>query len=111
VQLSLCEAAPVWIALLALTVRTWIVTLDQVRAMGNGAGTMGMPFRAFVAMWTAKKAAMMFPSVAPVAILWIRFIGVDSRRRGGSEDRSFCLWLSPGVDVRRYVRFLRPRAA
>lgn len=28
--------------------------------MGNGAGTMGMPFGSFVVMWTA----MMFPSVA-----------------------------------------------
>jgi hypothetical protein len=36
------------------------VTLDQVRAMGNGAGTMGMSFLAFVAMWTAIMAAMMF---------------------------------------------------
>jgi predicted metal-binding membrane protein len=55
-------------------VLAWIVTLDQVRAMGNGAGTMGMSFVAFVAMWTAMMAAMMFPSVAPVAILWTRSI-------------------------------------
>ena len=74
VPLSLREAAPAWIALLALTVLAWVVTLDQVRAMSNGAGTMGMSFGAFVAMWTVMMAAMMFPSVAPVAILWIRFI-------------------------------------
>ena len=42
--------------------------------MGNGAGTMGMPFGSFVVMWTAMMAAMMFPSVAPVAILWTRSI-------------------------------------
>ena len=42
--------------------------------MGNGAGTMGMSFVAFVAMWTAMMAAMMFPSMAPVAILWTRSI-------------------------------------
>ena len=74
VKLLLREAAPAWTAIVALTVLAWIVTLDQVRAMGNGAGTMGMSFVAFVAMWTAMMAAMMFPSMAPVAILWTRSI-------------------------------------
>jgi predicted metal-binding membrane protein len=74
VQLLLREAAPAWAAIAALTALAWIVTLDQVRAMGNGAGTMGMSFVAFVAMWTAMMAAMMFPSMAPVAILWTRSI-------------------------------------
>src|SRR4030081_1908100 len=62
VPLSLREAAPAWTAIVALTVLAWIVTLDQVRAMGNGAGTMGMSFVAFVAMWTAMMAAI---SLAP----------------------------------------------
>ena len=79
--ISLREAAPTWIALLALTALAWIVTLDQARAMGNGAGTMGMSFVAFVAMWIAMMAAMMLPSVAPVAILWTRCI---TRRSLGS---------------------------
>jgi predicted metal-binding membrane protein len=70
VQLSLREAAPAWVALLVVTILAWIVTLDQFRSMGNGASTMGMPFGSFVVMWTA----MMFPSVAPVAILWTRSI-------------------------------------
>lgn len=74
IPLSFREAAPAWAAIVALTVLAWIVTLDQVRAMGNGAGTMGMSFVAFVAMWTAMMAAMMFPSMAPVAILWTRSI-------------------------------------
>jgi len=74
VSLSLREAAPEWIALLALTTLAWIVTLEQVQAMGNGAGTMGMSIVAFVAMWTAMMAAMMLPSMAPVAILWTRSI-------------------------------------
>ena len=69
-----------------------IVTLDQVRAMGNGVGTMGMPFGAFVAMWTAMMAAMMFPSVAPVAILWIRFIG--RRLSGGVAVLKIALFVS-----------------
>jgi len=74
VQLSLREAAPAWVALLVVTILAWILTLNQFQSMGNGAGTMGMPFGLFVAMWTAMMAAMMFPSVVPVAILWTRSI-------------------------------------
>jgi len=74
VKLLIREAAPAWTAIAALTVLAWIVTLDQMRAMGNGAGTMGMSFVTFVAMWIAMMAAMMFPSMAPVAILWTRSI-------------------------------------
>ncbi len=74
VQLSLREAAPAWVALLVVTILAWILTLNQFQSMGNGAGTMGMPFGLFVAMWSAMMAAMMFPSVAPVAILWTRSI-------------------------------------
>jgi len=74
VPLSFREEAPAWTAIVALAVLAWIVTVDQVRAMGNGAGTMGMSFVAFVAMWTAMMTAMMFPSVAPGAILWTRSI-------------------------------------
>jgi predicted metal-binding membrane protein len=74
ISFSLREAAPAWVALLALTALAWIVTLEQAQAMGNGAGTMGMSIVAFVAMWTAMMAAMMFPSMAPIAILWTRSI-------------------------------------
>jgi predicted metal-binding membrane protein len=74
VQLSLREAAPAWVALVVVTILAWILTLHQFQSMGNGGGTMGMPFGLFVAMWTAMMAAMMFPSVAPVAILWTRSI-------------------------------------
>lgn len=42
--------------------------------MGNGVGTMGMALVPFLVMWVAMMVAMMFPSVAPVAILWSRTI-------------------------------------
>jgi predicted metal-binding membrane protein len=42
--------------------------------MGNGSGTMGMPVGAFLLMWIVMMAAMMFPAIAPVAILWSRGI-------------------------------------
>jgi predicted metal-binding membrane protein len=74
VQFSLREGASAWVALVVVTILAWILTLHQFQSMGNGGGTMGMPFGLFVAMWTAMMAAMMFPSVAPVAILWTRSI-------------------------------------
>jgi len=42
--------------------------------MGLGPGTIGLALPLFVALWVAMMAAMMFPSVAPVAILWTRTI-------------------------------------
>jgi predicted metal-binding membrane protein len=73
------ETAPAWIALLVAAAVAWHITLSDARAMGNAAGTMGMPLGPFLAMWTAMMAAMMFPSVAPVAILWVGAL----RRRSG----------------------------
>jgi hypothetical protein len=60
--------------------------------MGNGAGTMGMSFVAFVVMWTA----MMFPSVAPVAILWTRSIVC---RLSGLARFHGSLCLSPALSL------------
>ena len=79
VQLSLREAAPAWVALLVVTILAWILTLNQFQSMGNGAGTMGMPFGLFVAMWTA----MMFPSVAPVA----KLISTDPWKKSNHDNK------------------------
>jgi len=68
------QLAPAWAALVALAVLGWFVTVDQARGMGVGPGTMGLALPAFLAMWVAMMSAMMFPSVAPVAILWSRSI-------------------------------------
>jgi predicted metal-binding membrane protein len=45
------------------------------RAMGNGPGTMGLTLLPFLGLWVVMMAAMMLPSVAPVAVLWTRLIG------------------------------------
>jgi predicted metal-binding membrane protein len=47
----------------------------QARSMGNGPGTMGLTFLPFLGLWLVMMAAMMLPSVAPVAMLWARLIG------------------------------------
>jgi predicted metal-binding membrane protein len=55
-------------------VLAWAVTIAQARGMGVGPGTMGMALPLFLAMWIAMMAAMMFPSVAPIAIMWSRAV-------------------------------------
>ena len=74
VGLPFRQVAPAWAALVLLAVLAWLVTIDQARRMGVGPGTMGMSLPLFLAMWVVMMAAMMFPSVAPVAILWSRSI-------------------------------------
>src|SRR5437764_15307504 len=72
--LPLRQIAPAWAALVALALFAWAVTIAQARGLGIGPGTMGLGLPLFIAMWVAMMAAMMFPSVAPVAILWSRAI-------------------------------------
>ena len=42
--------------------------------MGVGPGTMGLTLLPFLGLWVVMMAAMMFPTVAPVAILWTKVI-------------------------------------
>jgi predicted metal-binding membrane protein len=63
-----------WAVLAALGLLAWMATYAQARGMDNGRGTMGMSLPFFVTMWVVMMAAMMFPSVAPVATSWARSI-------------------------------------
>jgi predicted metal-binding membrane protein len=64
-----------WIAVAVLAAAAWVVTVALARHMGNGPGTMGLGLVAFLGLWAVMMAAMMLPSVAPVAVLWTRLIG------------------------------------
>jgi predicted metal-binding membrane protein len=63
-----------WIALAVLAAAAWAVTIALAESMGNGPGTMGLALLPFLGVWVVMMAAMMFPSVAPVAVLWTRLI-------------------------------------
>ena len=63
-----------WIALAAVAAAAWVVTIALARGMANGPGTMGLALLPFLGVWVVMMAAMMFPSVAPVAVLWTRLI-------------------------------------
>jgi predicted metal-binding membrane protein len=72
------QLAPAWISLLVLAILAWVVTIRQAHGMDLGPGPMGLALPAFLVLWVAMMAAMMFPSVAPIAIMWSRTIQARS---------------------------------
>jgi predicted metal-binding membrane protein len=68
------QLAVPWIAVAALAAVAWTVTVVLARTMGNGPGTMGLALLPFLGLWVVMMAAMMLPSVAPVAVLWTHLI-------------------------------------
>ncbi len=71
---SLRTALPWYAGLLLLVALAWSATLAWAGPMGAGQGTMGLSLVAFLPVWVVMMAAMMFPSVAPMAFLWIRTV-------------------------------------
>lgn len=66
-------------ALLLVASAAAVVTVGRARDMGGAQpGTMGLGLPSFLAMWTPMMAAMMLPSVAPLAAVYART--VRSRR-------------------------------
>ncbi|WP_225321085.1 DUF2182 domain-containing protein [Streptomyces luteolifulvus] len=74
------ELAVSWLLVVAIAVPAWVLTVGQARDMGVGPGTMGMALPLFLLLWVTMMAAMMLPSMAPVAVTWVRGIG---RRSSG----------------------------
>ncbi|MEV5878346.1 DUF2182 domain-containing protein [Streptomyces sp. NPDC052101] len=69
------DLAFAWLLVVLIAVPAWVVTITQARGMGVGPGTMGMALPPFLLLWVTMMAAMMLPSMAPVAITWVRGIG------------------------------------
>ena len=80
-----------WFALAALAAVAWAVAIVLARAMGNGPGTMGLSLLPFLGLWVVMMAAMMLPSVAPVAALWTRLISGASAGIGRAVRMSLFL--------------------
>jgi predicted metal-binding membrane protein len=68
------QILPWWIALCLLAALAWVLTVIQAKGMGVGPGTMGLSLAAFLALWVVMMTAMMFPSVAPMVVAWIRSV-------------------------------------
>jgi predicted metal-binding membrane protein len=58
--------------LLILAAGAWAATVAVARGMAGMTGTMGLGVAAFVPVWTLMMAAMMLPSVTPVATLYAK---------------------------------------
>lgn len=67
--------ATAWSLLVLIAVLAWVLTAGQAGGMGIEPGTMGLGIPLFLLLWLVMMAAMMLPSVAPVAITWARWIG------------------------------------
>jgi predicted metal-binding membrane protein len=65
---------PVAVAALLLTAAlvTWIVTVDRMRGMDAGPGTDLGELGWYLGVWVTMMAAMMLPSVAPMALLYAK---------------------------------------
>lgn len=72
--LPLRDIAVAWSLIALIAVLAWVITVQQARDMGTEPGTMGLALPLFLLLWIVMMAAMMLPSVAPVAITWVRAI-------------------------------------
>lgn len=77
------HSVAVAVVLVAATLATWAVTVVRMRDMDAGPGTDLGGLGWFVGVWVTMMAAMMLPSVAPMALLFARISG-ERRRRGKS---------------------------
>ncbi|KUM93250.1 hypothetical protein AQI88_27845 [Streptomyces cellostaticus] len=76
--LSARDLAAAWFLVVLIAVPAWALTIGQARDMGVEPGTMGVELPLFLLLWVTMMAAMMLPSMAPVAITWVRGIGRQS---------------------------------
>jgi predicted metal-binding membrane protein len=76
----------------------WIVVVQSAHRMGAVTGAMGLGLIGFVGMWALMMAAMMLPSVAPVASMYQR--SMRSRRvlrLGGFTAGYLLAWTTAGL--------------
>lgn len=64
-----------WAAALGVAALAWVLTIKMSADMAMPAM---MPLPAFLVLWTVMMIAMMFPSVAPAALLWTHAIARTS---------------------------------
>ncbi|HXR22659.1 MAG TPA: DUF2182 domain-containing protein [Acidimicrobiales bacterium] len=80
-QLSLRRLTPQAGAVLVAAAGAWLLLASLARGMGAMPGTMGLGIAAFVGVWTLMMAAMMLPSVAPLASMYARSFTTARMRR------------------------------
>ena len=87
-------------ALLIVAALAWVVTIVVARDMGVMPGTMGLTLVAFFGVWTLMMAAMMLPSISPLASLYARTMHDHRVRRGMLLGLGYlAVWAAVGVGV------------
>ncbi len=66
------EMTIAWPLMLLLALLAWLLVVGQADDTEMGPGAMGLGLPLFLLLWVIMMAAMMFPSVSPVAITWVR---------------------------------------
>ena len=95
---SLWRLTPQAAILLIAAAIAWVAIIAWSRQGGSMAGNMGLELPAFLIAWTVMMAAMMLPSVAPVASLYARSIsGQRGRRLALFTGGYLIVWASAGV--------------
>jgi predicted metal-binding membrane protein len=74
-------AAGVGLAVTAVALVCWIVTVDRMQGMDMGPGTSLGSFPWFLGLWVTMMAAMMLPSALPMVLLFAR-VSQGKRERG-----------------------------
>jgi predicted metal-binding membrane protein len=84
--------------LLIAAAAAWAATVALAHGMAGMTGTMGLVLIAFVPMWTLMMAAMMLPSVTPVATLYGRTVqGNRTARIAGLVAGYLGVWAAAGL--------------
>jgi predicted metal-binding membrane protein len=95
---SLRRLTPQAAILLLVAAVAWLVTAGRAGAMAGMTGTMGLGLAAFVGMWTLMMAAMMLPSVAPVASMYQRSVrSYRALRLAGFTGGYLLAWAGAGI--------------
>jgi predicted metal-binding membrane protein len=95
---TLWRLTPQVAVLLIAAAIAWVAIIAWTQASGAMSGNMGLELPAFLVAWTVMMAAMMLPSVAPVASLYARSItGHRTLRLIVFTGGYLVVWASAGV--------------
>jgi predicted metal-binding membrane protein len=94
----LYRLTPQAVGLLVVACAAWLALIYKSRAMGSMGGTMGLPLPSFLGVWTLMMAAMMLPSVAPLASMYARSIRSSRTVRLALFTSGYLVvWASAGI--------------
>jgi predicted metal-binding membrane protein len=95
---SLRRLTPQAAVLLLAAAVAWLVTVGRAGSMRGMTGSMGLGLAAFVGMWVLMMAAMMLPSVAPVASMYQRSLrSWRALRLAGFTGGYLLAWAAAGI--------------